>query len=279
MQLTHRGLNDRMQAWVLGELIRYLEHPKSGAAGFDDMGSAWVPVRDAVLAGTLRAPDRKTEAVAAAWEKLVRHLCMCLTSQLGVPVGLALPRRLANDHPARLKTTIDGLATRGALRTTLRIPDVVGPLTVTADLRMGQVRTSVELDAPQEHSGKRRVAWLLRQLREAPDRLSVEVRFADREQTSCELLKDVRANEAVLLPDPAAGVCAFRLTATTPMGTKRNGLSKAFIPSVHAAVDTFHGSVAQGLREWVPPAPAMPEAVVDEAAERVDDLSSAGQEP
>jgi stress response protein SCP2 len=40
MQLAHRGLEDRLQAWVLAELIRYLEHPRSGAATFDDMGAA-----------------------------------------------------------------------------------------------------------------------------------------------------------------------------------------------------------------------------------------------
>jgi hypothetical protein len=43
MQKEFRGVADTEQAWILGELIRYLEHPKSGAMGFDDMGPAWVP--------------------------------------------------------------------------------------------------------------------------------------------------------------------------------------------------------------------------------------------
>ncbi|WP_214402762.1 TerD family protein [Pseudonocardia lacus] len=279
MQLAHRGLDDRLQAWVLAELIRYLEHPKSGAAGFDDMGTAWVAVREAVVARTLRATDRKTESVAAAWEKLVRHLSMRLTSQLGVAVGLALPRKQATDHNARLQEAINGLAADGVLRTTLRIPDAVGPVTVIADLRTSQIRTSIEIDAPREGTAKRRVAWLLRQLGEAPDQLSVEVLFARRDQTSCELLKDVRTDEVTLLPDPSAEVRAFRLTLSAPMGTKRNGLSKAFIPSVHAAVDTFYAHVVQGLRPWPAVAPKLPTAVADEAAEVVEDLarSAAGQ--
>lgn len=276
MQLGHRGLDDRLQAWVLAELIRYLEHPKSGAAGFDDMGSAWVPVREAVVARTLRVTDRKAELVAAAWEKLVRHLSMRLTSQLGVTVGLALPRKLATDHTARLQATVAGLAEHGTLRTTLRIPDAVGPVTVSADLRTGHVRTSIELDAPREGSAKRRIAWLLRQLGEAPDQLTVEVLFARREQTSCELLKDVRANDQTLLPDASAEVRAFRLTLSAPMGAKRNGLSKAFIPSVHAAVDTFYATVVQSLRPWPAPAPKMPAAVAEEAAEVVEDLVRTG---
>lgn len=46
LQKEYRGVADPDQAWVLGELIRYLEHPRSGALEFSDMGPAWVQVRD-----------------------------------------------------------------------------------------------------------------------------------------------------------------------------------------------------------------------------------------
>lgn len=49
-QRVHRGISDPDQAWILGELIRYLEHPRSGALDFSDMGAAWVTVREAVAA-------------------------------------------------------------------------------------------------------------------------------------------------------------------------------------------------------------------------------------
>jgi hypothetical protein len=58
MQKEFRGVADPDQAWILGELIRYLEHSRSGALEFDDMGDTWVAVRDAVAAGTLRATDK-----------------------------------------------------------------------------------------------------------------------------------------------------------------------------------------------------------------------------
>lgn len=101
MQLAHRGVDDRLQAWLLAELIRYLEHPRSGAAGFDDMGLGWVPVREAVAAGTLRPTDRKIDSVVASWDRLVRHLCLRLTGQLGVSVAPVFPRRVARDAQAR----------------------------------------------------------------------------------------------------------------------------------------------------------------------------------
>jgi hypothetical protein len=52
MQKEYRGVADADQAWILGELIRYLEHPRSGALEFNDMGASWVPVREAVSSGT-----------------------------------------------------------------------------------------------------------------------------------------------------------------------------------------------------------------------------------
>ncbi len=267
MQLAHRGVEDRLQAWLLAELIRYLVHPRSGAAGFDDMGMAWVPIREAVAANTLRATDRKISAVTTAWEKLIRHLSLQMTSQLGVTVTPVLPRRLARDHTARAQAAAAELATSGTLSATLRIPGAAGPVSVVADVRTTQIRTSVEVEAPREGGGSRRINWMVRQLGEAPDTLTVEVLFARREQTCCELLKDVRANPAALLPEPSAEVRAFRLTSAVPMGTRRNGLRKAFVPSVNDAVEAFYARVVQSLR---PSPPKMPTEAAAEAIDAVD---------
>ena len=45
LQQQFKGVSDPDQAWMLGELIRYLEHPRSGALSFHDMGFSCVPVR------------------------------------------------------------------------------------------------------------------------------------------------------------------------------------------------------------------------------------------
>ena len=57
LQHQYRGVKDPDQAWVLNELIAYLEHEKSGAVGFEDMGKQWVSVRNAARDGTLRPTD------------------------------------------------------------------------------------------------------------------------------------------------------------------------------------------------------------------------------
>lgn len=267
MQLQHRGLDDRLQAWVLAELIRYLKHPTSGAAGFDDMGAAWVPVRDAVAASTLRPADSKIGAVTTSWEKLIRHLSLTMTSTLGVAVAPVQPRKLARDHSARFQAAAAELAGHGTLSATLRVTGAAGPISVAADVRTAQIRTSILVDAPREGGGQRRINWILRQLADAPDTLTIEALFARREQTACELLRDVRSDATVLLPDPSAEIRGFRLTASAAMGTKRNGLRNAFVPSVNDAVGAFYARVVQGLK---PSPPRMPTEVAADAITAVD---------
>jgi hypothetical protein len=248
MQLAHRGVADRLQAWLLAELIRYLEHPRSGAAGFDDMGPAWVAVREAVVARTLRPTDQKVGSVTASWARLMRHVCLRLTHERGASFSPAFPRALASNPAARAHAAAMRLANEGTLSTTLRSPRAAGPLTITADLRTAQIRTSLDIDAPQDGGSSKRLNWLLRQLTTAPDSTTVEAAFARRGHTACELLKDVRTNPSVLLPEPSAEVRSFRIALCAPMGPKRSGQKQAFVPSVNAAVDVFYEQVMGSLR-------------------------------
>ncbi len=152
MQLSHRGVADPSQRWVLHELIRYLQHPRSGASGFEDMGPGWVPVREAVVAGTLRPSDRKALAVAESWDRLLRQVCLQQSGALGVEVTPVGARRSATDPTARASQHVKSLVEQGILTAALRIPGAVGPLNYTANLRTGQVEASVELAAPPGRS-------------------------------------------------------------------------------------------------------------------------------
>jgi hypothetical protein len=102
----------------------------------------------------------------------------------------------------------------------------------------------------------------------------VEVGFAGRAETTCERLVDARAKPAVLIVDRALDITTFRLTKNSAMGTKRSGLKGAFVPSVIASLETFYGTVVQGLKPWPSPAPQLSEETVSEAAVLDDELVS-----
>ncbi|MEV6360130.1 TerD family protein [Nocardia asteroides] len=256
MLLSHGGIDDPLQSWILAEFLRFLDHPRSGAAEFVDMGRHWVTVRDAVTAGTLRAGDQKAFAVADTWVSLSRHLALRLTAELGVEVKHILARKHRTDPAARAAAVAERLATDGSFEAVLRIPDTAGDLTVIADIRTNKVRCRTTIAAPDEGTAARRVSWLTRQLTDAPGRLQIEAVFAERGNETCELLDTVRANPKSLTEGRTTPIVSFTLEQTFPMGSKRSGTAASFISSVTSATDAFYGSVVQPLREWVPAAPA-----------------------
>jgi len=251
LQKEVRGVAGPDQAWILGELIRYLEHPRSGALEFEDMGESWVPTRDAIATGTLRAADKGVPEVASRFDALMTFTSLRLGRQLGIDVTPQLSRRELAEPSLRTQSLVASLVSSGQLTGTIRIPDTVGPLFVTADLRAGRITCHVDVDAPREGRPTTRVNWLVRQLKDAPDAVRVEAFVAHgRGSSAAELLKVVRENPAALLTEPGKELRSFRVAVSTPLGSKRGRGRGSFIDSVLDAVDAFYSDVMQNLRAW-----------------------------
>ncbi len=208
----HRGVADPDQAWILGELIRYLEHPRSGALELEDMGPSWVPVREAVSAGTLRDTDKGVQEVVARFDALLRYASLRLGRRLGTDVTPALSRKELADPALRSQALVSSLCTTSTLEGAIRIPNTVGQLVVTADLRSGRVTCHVDVDAPREGRPATRVNWLVRQLRTAPDDVRVEAQVMHaRGAGTAELLGKIRQEPNLLVADPKKDLRAFRV--------------------------------------------------------------------
>lgn len=264
VQKEHRGVSDPEQAWILGELIRYLEHPRSGAMELEDMGAGWVPVRQCVTAGTLRTTDKAAPEVVSRFDALLRYTSLRLGRQLGTDVVQVRSRREAADPSLRSQALLESLVTRGELTGAIRIPDTVAPIQFTADLRAGRITCHVDIDAPKQGRPTTRVNWLLRQLKAAPDSVRVEAFVANaRGGGSAELLGKIREDVNVLISDPKKELRSFRVAMSVPMGTKRGRGRGAFIDSVLDLVDTFYGDVLQHLKAWSAAPPRMREVEVE----------------
>lgn len=262
MQKEFRGVADPDQAWILGELIRYLEHRNSGAMEFRDMGASWVAVRDSVRAGTLRATDKGVKEVASRFDALLRFACLSLGRKLGTEVTPALARKELAEPAVRTQALVASLVGNGQLVGGVRIPATVGDIVVTADLRAGTLTCHVDIDAPREGRPTTRVNWLLRQLKTAPDGLRLEAHAAhERGPGAADLLRNVREAPALLVADPSKDLRWFRVAMTTPAGTKQGRGRGAFIDAVLAAIDAFYADVVQHLKPWSAAPPRMrPEA-------------------
>ena len=249
-QRVHRGVADPDQAWILAELIRYLEHQKSGALDFADMGSSWVEVREAVAAGTLRANDKGLPEVVARWNQLLRFVALRLGRELGAEVQVVEPRKAAADPNAFLKETCQRVVADGTLSGTVRIPNAIAPLNITADLRASRIEVSAEIEAPRDGRSLTRINWLLRQLRDAPDALRIDVWAANARTSVSERLSVLRENPEAVVSDPKKPPKTFRIALVRPLGSKRDAARGSFIASTLDTVDEFYSEVLQALRPW-----------------------------
>lgn len=274
IQHRFRGIDDPDQAWILNELIRYLTDERSGASGFEGMGSEWVRVRDGARNGTLGAGDPEATAVAARWEQLIEYLCLNLSQDLGVMVRRHRSRgKSAADRLAEAART---LAEDGVLSSAFQVPEAVGPIEIEADLRAGQLTTSVEIAAPKDlKRPTARINWLLRQLKDAPDALRIEVRFARMRERRSALLGKCRDEPTALLcvSDPKRDPHSFALASTQAIGRKGGRGEGTFVGETCKQAMNFYGDLVQDLR---PPRPKAPQ-LADETPTEPGPVETEGQ--
>jgi hypothetical protein len=252
---THKGVADVEQAWLVGELIRYLEHSASGAMAFDDMGPNWVPVRDAARDDALKKSDPAVQDVAIRWDQLLRYSAL----QLGARIGSDVQHHLSRAHidqKTRLSHLIDALACSRPIDGTLRVPNTVGDIDISADIKARRISACVDVHAPEDRGGRGRCSWLLNQLKGAPANLVIEAYPKNARTPISATLAQALEDRDVLLGDDKREPTRFRIVLTQEMGAGRKSTRKpGFIDSVLNLVETFYGSVVQSITPWAPKAP------------------------
>jgi hypothetical protein len=223
------------------------------------MGGAWARVRDGARQGTLRPLDKEVRSVAERWEHFLDYLALGMSQDLGHTATVVRPRNASTS--ARLDELVGDLVNAGQLSGAIRVPDAVAPLAVTADLRARQVTTSVAIEAPREGGARGRVGWVLRQVREAPSDLRIEVSFANVRDTTSVLLEEaIVYPQRLLYPsDQRREPRSFVLARSRPMGQKRGKGEGSFIRETRRQVLDFYANVVQQLKPWQPKAPRLPE--------------------
>lgn len=259
VEREHRGISDPDQAWILGELIAYLDNERSGAGGFSDMGEHWTTVRDAARQGTLRNNDPHVRVIAERWEQLLQYLVLGLRQDLGRPVSLVTAR--GSVPKDRVDATVKLLCDQGRLRSAIRVPDAVGPLLIEADLRSRLLSTSAEVPLPKEGRPKTRINWLVRQLADAPADVRLEVVYPNAREAVVATLAAARENPEVLLlaSDPKREPRAARVCISRELGTKRGKGPGSFVHATKSQAIAFYRDVLQAISGWRPKAPQLQE--------------------
>ncbi|MFD5416102.1 TerD family protein [Streptomyces nojiriensis] len=244
MLIRHEGVGNAAHAWLLQELLEYLQHENSGCHGFQNMGPAWVPVRKGIEDETISPDDERAVDVVESWERLIRQVCLRLGGELGQKALPVQRTRRDSDPQARRIAAAAALCADGKLCAELRIDGTSSVIAVTADLRTGKVRTSVDIPAPEGSYPLATTKRLLRALAEAPADLHVQTLVED-ENGPRGTLERLRPEPGDLVPKDGAAPTGFRLSLIKGMGNTRGNTESGFIRGVDAAVDRFyHGVVA-----------------------------------
>lgn len=256
MEKTHRGVEDPEQDWILGELVRYLQHDSSGVMDFDDMGPNWLQVRDGARNATLNSRTDGVEDIVRRWDQLLGYVSLRLGADIGEDVIEIVPRAEQQDPKLRTRNFVDSICQSGTLSGVLRVPNTIGDIEVMVDLKARQNVISVNIDAPSDKGAKARINWLLRQLKDAPGDLVVEA-YAEASQNGFAVpLSVVLEDPSVLLREDRKDPHRFRLTARSELGqNRRNGRKPGFVQSVIDAIESFYGGVLQDLTPYQRKAP------------------------
>jgi stress response protein SCP2 len=247
MLIRHEGVGNAAHAWLLQELLHYLQHENSGCHGFQNMGPAWVPVRNGIDAETLCQGDPRAVEVVESWERLIRQVCLRLGGEAGEKVLPVQRTKRGSDPQSRRAALADGLCEDGRLHAEIRIDSTVGILAITADLRTSKLRTSIDIPAPEHGYPLSWAKRLVRQLGEAPADLHVETLVANQGGGPRGTLEKLRPEPGDLLPKDGSPITGFRLSLLKGTGSTRGNAESGFIRSVDDAVDRFHSSVIAHL--------------------------------
>ncbi|WP_340559457.1 TerD family protein [Streptomyces sp. GSL17-111] len=248
MLIRHEGVGNAAHAWLLQELLHYLQHDNSGCHGFQNMGPAWVPVRNGIDTETLCQGDQRAVEVVESWERLIRQVCLRLGGELGQRALPVQRVRRNSDAGARRAALADRLCADGRLEAEVRVEGAPGTLAIVADLRTGKLRTSMEI--PPAESGYP-LTWakrLVRQLSDAPADLHVETLLEGRPNGPRGTLERLRPEPGDLLPQESdVRITGFKLSLFKGMGSSRGHAETGFIRSVYDSVDRFWSSVVVPL--------------------------------
>jgi len=267
---TNKNVSDPDQAFILEELIRYLQHDNSGVLSFNRMESSW---KEVCTANHQNIPLRKrapeVESGVSNWHQLTRFLALQMSIAVGEPVNAYLTNAQKSDAKKHLDDDINALIETGKLHSEFLVTHAASRMKLSADFKRRTLCVSMRLDAPKDKQQvKSRVSWLIRQLTKCEDdETIIRLIWQGRSQDTSATLRELRDEEFDYTPPkPKALPNVFEVCRVHDLAGKFSA-PKVFVDEAQNVLPDFYESVGQYLRAWKAPPPKIkttqPEAVLE----------------
>lgn len=278
----NQEIADPDQAYILTELVRYLEHESSGVRSFTQMGPSWKEVCTDIHQGKrlLRTSPSAVDA-AKDWIQLARFLSLEIGLAVGRQVAIYLTPRQRKTPDVLYADVVEELTSEGSLTAGFEIPNAAGTLWLKVDLNRRKLVSWMSLDAPADRKQpKAAVTWLLRQIKDVEvDGILLHAFWAYKSTPAIVVLTDVRKDPEVLL-EANPGVVPKRFEVVWPEDLAGDvGRSRVFVDAAERVVLGFYREVGQNLKPWVPPPPRVQDEASDGSSEPAVKEDTSSQSP
>lgn len=257
-----KGIEDPEQAYILSELVRYLDHDSSGISSLTKMPAKWKDLCSAVQNGASlnRNADYLTESVAG-WHQLLRHLSLNLSMAIGRPVHVSLSRQREKDAELNFTEDCACLAKESNLTAEFIIPNAAAKVLLSADVLRKVLNISMKLDAPKDKSrATASMNWLTRQFKSSDYKdLSVRAYWPRRIPETMATMEAVVEDPSVLIPPNVKELPTYlEVVRIIDLGARFKG-AKTFVEDTSAHFPKFYHDAGQILTKWVARAPKIKE--------------------
>lgn len=258
----NKEIDDPEQAYILSELVRYLDHDSSGVSALSKMPSNWKDVCNSVQQGTaLNKNSEIVENSVSGWHQLLRHLSLNLSMSIGQPVTIALSRAREKNPDLNFTEDCAYLSKEFSLSSAFEIPNAASKLRFTADFLRRTINISMKLEAPKDKSrATASINWITRQLKGKDlGVVSIRAYWPRRIPMTSALLTEAIEDPSAIIPPGVTDLPVFlEIVRVVDLAARFKG-SKTFIEDTSREFPLFYQDVGQHLSKWVAKAPKVKE--------------------
>lgn len=254
----NKQVDDPEQAYILSELVRYLDHDSSGVSALTKMPTEWKDACNSIQQGTPMTKNCDfVERSVSGWHQLLRHLTLNLSMAISQPVDIALSRAREKDPDVNFQEDCNLLSKENKLHAEFEIPNAASKLSFSADFLRRTINISMKLDAPKDKSrATASINWLTRQLKgENLQNVSLRAYWPKRIPMTVAPLSEIVENPNILIPAGTIEMPTYlEVIRVVDLAARFKG-SKTFVEDSSKEFPRFYQDVGQQLTKWMAKAP------------------------
>jgi hypothetical protein len=267
---SNKTVADPDQAYILNELLRYLQHENSGVMSLRRMDSNWKEVcikfqQDVKLT---KQSDEILKTIIS-WHQLIRFLSLEMSIAVMRPVTLHISRNQKQNYEALIQEDILSLLKDGKLKAAFNIPGAASNIRLLADLKRKVISASMHIEAPKDRvKPSACINWLIRQIEHCEDdSIIIRAYWPGRTPETYSSLGELKEDRKKLLsPTSSLPPVSFDVKKIHDIENKFMGVT-TFVEEIEKVLPYFYDRIGKHLKAWEPLPPKVFTSKPDEVLE------------